>query len=261
MYTQADLTRQIQEMDIRQTDTVLIHTSMRAIGEVENGADGVIDAFRAALSEGLLLVPTHTWSNVNREQPVYDVASTIPCIGALPRVAAFRKDGVRSLHPTHSIWAAGKGATDFIANEENAPTPGAPGFAWNRLAEVGAKILLLGVGLDRNTFIHAVEEIADVPDRLDPEPYEVVIRDGCGREIRHPFAGHHCSRSDDVSRQFVNFEKPLLELGAMHFGQLGNAKVRIVDARKCRDVILQILKNADRDLCIEKMEIPEAWYR
>lgn len=261
MYTRETLTQQIRNMGIAPTDTVLIHTSMRAIGEVENGADGVIDAFREVLTDGLFLVPTHTWANVGRKQPVYDVKTTVPCIGALPRVAAFRADGVRSLHPTHSIWAAGKGAAEFVANEENAPTPGTPGFAWDRLAEVNAKILLLGVGLDKNTFIHAVEEVADVPDRLNPEPFEVTILDREGKEYRHPFAGHYCSRSNDVSRQFVNFEKPLVELGAMTFGRLGDAVVRIVDAKKCRDVVLKILSKADCDLCIEPMEIPEEWYR
>ena len=158
MFSKEMLKEQIKAMGILPTDTVLIHTSMRAVGEVEGGADGVIDAFQEYLQDGLFLVPTHTWANVNRNSPTYDVRSAIPCIGTLPRVAAFRRDGIRSLHPTHSIWATGKNAADFIQNEENAGTPGAPGFAWDRLAEVNAKILLLGVGLDKNTFIHAVEE-------------------------------------------------------------------------------------------------------
>ena len=88
MFTKEDLTAQIRQMGILPTDTVLIHTSMRAVGQVENGAHGVIDAFRDYLTEGLFLVPTHTWANVTRENPVYDVRSTVPCIGALPTAAA-----------------------------------------------------------------------------------------------------------------------------------------------------------------------------
>ena len=30
---------------------------------------------------------------------------------------------------------------------------------------------------------------------------------------------------------------------------------------KYKEVLLQIFRHADRDLCIEKMEIPEEWYR
>ena len=53
-------------MGLCSTDTVTIHTSMKAIGEVEGGADTVIDAFCESLDEGLFLVPTHTWSYVRR---------------------------------------------------------------------------------------------------------------------------------------------------------------------------------------------------
>lgn len=261
MHTKEMLKQQLKAMGIMPTDTVLIHTSMRAVGHVEGGADGVIDAFREYLEEGLFLVPTHTWANVNREHPSYDVRSTVPCIGALPRVAAFRKDGVRSLHPTHSIWAAGKSAAAYVANEENAGSPGAPGYAWDRLADVNAKILLIGVELNRNTFIHAVEEAAQVPDRLEQEPWDVTIFDWEGRELHRPFVSHRCSRSVDVSRQYVNFEKPLRELGTMKFGKLGNADVRIVDARLCKQIIMKICSRATEDLCVDFMDLPEALYR
>ena len=261
MFTKEELTDQIRNMGILPTDTVLIHTSMRAVGQVENGAHGVIDAFRDYLTEGLFLVPTHTWANVTRENPVYDVRSTVPCIGALPTAAAFREDGIRSLHPTHSMWAIGRGAEEYVRGEENAPTPGTPGFAWERLADANAKILLVGVGNDKNTFIHAVEEVADIPDRLQREPWEVTIRDQEGREYTHPYVTHYCSRSNDVSRQFVNFEKPLLELGAQKFGKLGNADVRIVDAAACKEIVLKICARATQDLCIEYMDLPEELYR
>ena len=260
MYKKEDLVAQIRAMGIVPSDTVLIHTSMRAIGSVEGGADTVIDAFREVLTEGLFLVPTHTWADVNAEQPVYDVRTAVPCIGALPRAAAFRPDGIRSLHPTHSLWACGVGAAEFIRGEENAPTPGTPGFAWDRLAQRNAKILLLGVGHDKNTFIHSVEEVADIPDRLLPEPFEVTVRDSEGNEFRHPYSGHYCSRSSDVSRQFVNFEPAFIRLGAKETGKLGNAHVRIVDARKCKEILLTIFSRADRDLCIEYMEIPDSYY-
>lgn len=260
MFSRKELTEQIRSMGIRPDDTVLIHTSMRAIGQVEDGADGVIDAFREVLSEGLFLVPTHTWASVNRANPHYDVRLTRPCIGALPTVAAFRPDGIRSLHPTHSMWAAGKGAEEFLAGEENAPTPGAPGFAWARLADAHAKILLIGIGHERNTFIHAVEEMADIPDRLS-QPFDVSITDRNGNTFRHSYRNHFCSRSEHVSDQFVNFEKPLLDLGAQEWSKLGNADVRIIDAAKCREIILRIYSRTKEDLCIEVKEIPEELYK
>jgi len=261
MITKAMLREQIIKMGIRPNDTVLIHTSMRKIGDVEDGANGVIDAFCEYLSEGLFLVPTHTWATIGKSQPVFDVRYEKPCIGALPCAAAFRSDGVRSLHPMHSIWAKGKNAAEFIKGEENAETPAPPGFAWSRLADVNAKILLIGVGNDKNTFIHAVDELADIPDRLEPNPFVVTIIDSNGNEYKHPFRNHSCTRSDDVSAHFPIFDKPFNELGVQTFGTLGNATVRIIDAKRCRDVVLKIYSRADRDVCLDYDELPEDLYR
>lgn len=260
MITIEELKAQIRAMGIEKNDTVLIHTSMRAIGQVERGADGVIDAFCQVLEEGLFLVPTHTWAVVNRENPVYDVRTTVPNIGALPAAAAFRKDGFRSLHPTHSIWGHGKGAEEFLRGEEWAQTPAPVGFAWERLAKVHAKILLIGIGNERNTFIHGVDEVADIPNRIHPQPYEVTIYDHDGNAYRHPFAGHYCTEHPHVSEQFINFDRAFDECGVWQTGKLGNAVVKIVDSVKCRETVLKIYSRAKEDLCIRIMDLPpELW--
>ena len=257
MYTKEQLKAQLAQMGIKPSDNVLIHTSFKAVGQVEGGPEGFIDAFCEYLTEGLFLVPTHTWSNVTRKQPVYDVKTTVPCIGLIPRTAAFRPDGVRSLHPTHSVWVHGKGAEAFIAGEELAESPAPVGFCWNRLAEIGTKILLIGVTNTNNTFIHAVDEIADLPDRLALEPWEVTVIDGNGNRITHPFRNHGRTGSDN----FCNFEEPLVGLGAQTFGTLGDAQVRVVDAVKCRDVILSIYAKTDEHLCLVRRPIPEELWK
>ena len=53
MFTKDQLKNQLAGMGILPTDTVLIHTSLKAVGPVENGPDGFIDAFCEYLSEGL----------------------------------------------------------------------------------------------------------------------------------------------------------------------------------------------------------------
>ena len=261
MVTKQQIKDELRAMGIRPDDTVLIHTSLKAVGDVEGGAEGFIDAFCEYLSEGLFLVPTHTWANVNADNPLYDVRTSVPCIGAVPRVAAFRKDGIRSLHPTHSVWAHGKNAEDFIRGEENAASPAPVGFCWDRLADAGAKILLIGVTHNRNTFIHSVDERMHLPDRLSAGTYDVTIRDHSGSTTTHPMRSHSCSKTNDVSLFYVNFEKPLVELGAQTFGQLGGAQVRVVDAMKCRETVSRIYERAESDIFTEYREIPESLYK
>ena len=257
--TKEQLKLQLADQDLLPTDTVAIHTSLRAVGPIEGGADGLIDAFCEYLCDGLFLVPTHTWDSVNAAQPVYDAARTVPCIGAVPTAAAFRGDGVRSLHPTHSMWAHGMAAAEYIQGEELAKTPAAPNGCWGRLADVGAKILLIGVDNSKNTFIHALDELAALPDRRGPS-YETTMRSADGQIFHGQMSPHFCSRCSDVSKYYVNFEEALTATGAQRFGRLGQAQVRIVDAAACRNTILRIYQRADHDICIGPETLPAALY-
>ena len=255
MVNKGDVYALLSGLGVKSSDTVMIHTSMRAIGGVEGGCDGLIDAFCEYLSDGLFLIPTHTWANVNREQPIYDVRSTEPCIGALPTVAAFRYDGVRSLHPTHSVAAFGKRASEFVKGEEKASTPCTEGGAWRRLYDEDAWILLLGVGLDKNTYIHAVDEILDLDGKLG-EVRELTVIDGEGREYKTDFRPH----SHATSQYFINYKKPLDELSVLSYGTLGNATVTAMKARELTRVLLHIWKSAEWDLTEEYREIPVSYY-
>jgi aminoglycoside 3-N-acetyltransferase len=257
MLTKADIHQFLKENGIKKTDTVLVHTSMRAIGEVEGGCDGLIDGFISYLTEGLFIVPTHTWREVGKKQPVFDVRESIPCIGALPTVAAFRKDGVRSLHPTHSVAAFGKRAAAFVAGEENARTPCPPNGVWGRLLTEQAKILLLGVGLTRNTYIHAVDEMLGLPDRLT-EPITLTVVDYEGKA--HCLDGF-CKHGNGGSEYFDNYRLPMIYCDALTFGKLGNALVGIFDTVKGTEMLKQLWAQTDCDLCRCDMVIPEAYYK
>jgi len=255
MLTQAQLHSFLQSVGIRPDDTVLIHTSMRSLGEVEGGCDGLIDGFVSYLADGLFLVPTHTWANVGVRNPVYDVRTTVPCIGALPTVAAFRKDGVRSLHPTHSVTAFGRRAAEFVCGEENATSPCPAGGAWQRLYDEDAKILLIGVGLDKNTYIHAVDEMLDLPGRLKP-PIPLTVIDQAGD--RHEL--NFCKHGKTGSEFFENYRKPLEFCGALHTAELHGANIGIFHVKAGTEMIKKLWLKAEYDLCEGPKEIPEGYY-
>ena len=255
MLYRSDIHSFLERNGIKKTDTVLVHTSMRALGEIEGGCDGLIDAFVAYLSEGLFLVPTHTWRDVGKENPIFDVKKTEPCIGALPSVAAKRADAVRSLHPTHSVAAFGKRAKEFVAGEENATSPCSAGGVWQRLYDEQATILLLGVDLTSNTYIHAIDEMLNLPGRLIA-PIPLTVIDADGKEYNLHFSKHGITGS----RFFENYRKPLEALGALRSDKLGTAAVGIFDAKKATAVIKMLWQKADYNLCGEQKEIPLSFY-
>jgi aminoglycoside 3-N-acetyltransferase len=69
----------------------------------------------------------------------------------------------------------GKKAAEYLAGEENNNTPCTPGGCYDRLRSCGGKVLLVGVGHERNTFIHSVEEVLNVPHRLSDKPMKLQI--------------------------------------------------------------------------------------
>ena len=174
-YNKQQLKGQLECMGLKGDETILIHSSMKAIGAVDGGADTVLDVWMEYFKNGLLLLPTHTWKTVNADNPVYNPYTTPSCVGLLTNMFMKRDGVIRSLHPTHSMSGYGKNAAEYLAGEEYNNTPCTPGGCYDRLKEVGGKVLLVGVGHERNTYIHSVEEVLNVPNRLSDMPMELVI--------------------------------------------------------------------------------------
>lgn len=175
MYTKEDLKEYLKAMGLTGKETILVHSSMKSIGEVEGRADTVLDALIEYFKDGLLLLPTHTWKNINEDNPVYDPAVTPSCVGILTNLFLKRDGVIRSLHPTHSMAGIGVSAKEYLAGEEYNNTPCTPGGCYDRLKDCGGKILLIGVGNERNTYIHSVEEVLNIPNRLSDKPMKLQI--------------------------------------------------------------------------------------
>ena len=256
MFTKADVKNQLKNMGIKHNDVVLIHISYKSVGDVENGIDGFIDAFKEYLCDGLFIIPTHTWKVVNKENPLFEVDKTIPNIGAVPMVAAFRVDGVRSLHPTHSVWCVGKNANEFVKGEELSKTPTPVGGVMERLYHLNAKILLIGVGHERNTYIHSVDEYFNLNDRLADFTFNVKIVDKDGNFYEHEYRPHGVHGAIN----FSNFEDLFVFGGAQTEGCIGNAKVKVIDAKKCRDILSKVYSKTTNNLCLESNKLnPNEW--
>lgn len=98
------MTEILRTLGVAPRDVLHVHSSLRKLGPVEGGADGVIDTLLELVGDsGLLSVPTHTWAVVNDGQPVWHERFTPSHVGILTNVLRKRSDAVRSLHPTHSV--------------------------------------------------------------------------------------------------------------------------------------------------------------
>lgn len=254
MYLKEDLLQQLKAMNINPKGTVLMHSSMKAIGEVEDGADGVLDVLMDYMKDGLLVLPTHTWSYIKAENPNFYVEDSKTCVGILTELFRKRPNVIRSLHPTHSVAAIGKDAVGFVEGNEQFDTPCARGSSWGKLLDRQATIILVGVDLKRNTFIHGIEEWVDIPGRMtdDREQLFTILPDGT--KISVPSRRHS---GLSWSEHFWKVEDILAKRGAIQYGELGNATVLICDTVQLNEDISAMLA-IDPDLFSDNEPIEEA---
>ena len=238
MYTKEQLMAHMAEMGINPRGTLLVHSSMKSIGQVEGGADTVLDALSEYMKEGLLIFPTHTWRQINLDNPVFNAATEPTCVGLLTNMFMKRPGVFRSLHPTHSVAALGAEAEEYVKGEEKATTPCPRNGCWGRLYDRKAQILMLGVKLNRYTYLHSVEEWADVPDRLTEKPHMLYTVLPDGKTVPAPQHRHSGAKSE----YFVKMDEVFLESGAMTIGRFGDAECRLCDAVRTADVTLKLLE-------------------
>ncbi len=260
MYNKETLMSDLKSMGLKHNDSLMVHSSMKSIGNVDGGADTVACALMEYLSEGLLMMPTHTWAQMSAEYNVFNPESEPGCVGIIPNIFLKRNGVVRSLHPTHSIAAYGAGAEDYVKGEENCTTPCTPGGCWERLKGINAKILLIGVNHVKNTYIHAVEEVLNVPERFTSEPtaFKIKMPDGTYKEVQ--MYRHYNVHTAHISESFQKLARAYEENKAARNVRFGSADCILCEADGIFEVTKRVLSH-ELNCLIDRETIPEEWWR
>lgn len=232
------LFKQLKDMNLKSDDVVLIHSSLK---KINMDADLVINTLKKYFHNGLILIPTHTWAQMDAENNKFDKDKEPSCVGLLTNKFLKHEDVYRSNHPTHSMAGYGKKAKEYLENAENDLTPCNPKGAWGRLSEVGAKILLVGVDFARNTFIHSVEEKMDVPNRFTLEPINFKLKKD-GKWIEKKFYKHWHPEITGLSEYYVKVQPEMIEKNIVKEGMFGDAKTLYFDALELEKYIMTKLE-------------------
>lgn len=223
-HSKKQLKKDLMHLGICPGDMVLMHSSYKALGGVEGGAQAFFEAFIELLGEnGTLILPSLTFAYVTRENPLFDYDQTPSCVGYLSEYFRTSVNGVvRSMHPTHSCCAIGKYKYELVKNHELDFTPVGENSPFTKLPEYDGKILFLGCGTGSNTSMHGVEETVETPYCLDKaNPVDYVLKKGDKMieqkgAIRHDFNteyGHVAQRYgrivDLLENDEVSFGKVL----------------------------------------------------
>lgn len=262
-YTKSDITAQLCAMGAPTDSVVLVHSSLRAIGKVDGGAEALLDAFIEYFTRdgGLFCVPTHTWKYLDREITL-DMASDETCLGAFSSIAISDGRGVRSENPTHSMVVFGDRdrALRFIADDAFVNFGTAADSCYGKLCTMGGKIMLVGVAQNRNTYIHAVEDMLSMPNRISANPRTVAVKRLSGESVKREVYVHETDFTDDVSLRYVKYETPFRYHGCITDGFIGDAPVQLCDARRIKETVELIYKNSDEDVMCTELPISQALY-
>jgi aminoglycoside 3-N-acetyltransferase len=238
-----NLQKDMEELGIQSGDTILMHSSFRSLGGIEDGADGLFRGFFDLLgSRGTLVVPTLTYDSVY-ENKTFDVLKTPGCVGWLSEYFRTQLCNVsRSLHPTHSCAAKGYDAAFLTADNERDITPCGSNSAFRKLPLVGGKILMLGCTLAPCTFMHGVEETVASPYVFEDTPpvnYRIIDQNGLERFMsvyRHGFNFYHYEQCYTRINQVLTFPE-------LKKGKILDAEAYLIDAaalwKKCRLKMLE----------------------
>ena len=125
-----DISKALEAVGVQPGQTIMVHTSLGALGFVCGGAQVVIEALLEAVGkDGTLMMPTQSWKNldpttgvhwqepeewwqiIRDNWPAYDKAITpTNTMGAVAEMFRRWPGALRSDHPARSVAALGKHA-------------------------------------------------------------------------------------------------------------------------------------------------------
>ncbi|MCQ2431122.1 MAG: AAC(3) family N-acetyltransferase [Clostridia bacterium] len=233
------MARDLAALGIHPGDTVLMHSSMKALG-IKETPEQFLSAFCDYLgTDGTLLLPALSYGTVGRNQPLFSIAETPACIGLLPNTFLHMDGVLRSMHPTHSVCARGHLAEKLTREHFLDDTPVGPHSPFRLLPSVGGKILMVGNINEHCTFMHGMEEIAGAPYCLEKEKTRYILRDYDGEE-REVFQYHH-DFHDIAAQRYERFDLVLKSPEVIH-GKLFSADSTCIDAAALEKAAVKKMK-------------------
>ena len=233
----------LRNIGVKKGDFLIVHSSFKALGLKKGTPENVISAFLEVLGpEGTLMMPTFTYSysGIWNVRPFN--SATTPGIGNGLLTETFRQypGALRSAHPTYSVAAIGKHAKT-VTQDKGKASPFGRGSSYDVAIGLGAMILLLGVGNNRNSAIHYAEIMADLP--YNDIPFReffghtaVVKKNDQIKEISLLREYPACSANFGVADDY------LLQHGIMKSGKIGCAPCFLMSGKEMTEAVIKRLK-------------------
>ena len=266
MYSIEELANDFRKLGIRAGETLMLHASVRAVGEVAGGPDCIHLALKSVLtSEGTLMMyascPRYYdevgRGNLTREQereireklPPFDplTARSARDNGTLVEFLRTYLDSRVNRHVARFVFW-GKQTEHLMSSQ-----PWNYAFGANspleRFLVLDGKIVLLGSDHDAVTFLHYAEHVADIPGKRIARYQVPVMDNGCRvwrptEEFDTSGDGVHANWPD---RFFAKIVDSFLVKTTNNGARVGDAMTYILSAGELFDFALPLMKAVAAD--------------
>jgi aminoglycoside 3-N-acetyltransferase len=237
----ADFVHALKALDIRDGDTILVHSDIAAFGKLASHnreclLGSLVDLLKLAVGpNGRLLMPAFSYSFCKNEP--FDILRSKSTVGTLTEYFRLRPDVVRSRQPIFSVAIDAPDAKTFAIVDDDAFSKNG---IFGKLHAAGAKIVCFGSSFNNSiTFIHYVEQSRGVDYRyLKTFKGEIVDENGSHQESctyyvrdldRNPML--------DTSR----LRQRLLDAGLMKETRVGGGTIAVVSCQAVFDEANRLL--------------------
>lgn len=266
MYARRELTDHLRVLGVRPGDVLMIHASVRAVGEVAGGPDEIHLAIKDALTaDGTMLMyascPQYVdevgRGNLSAKQEA-EVLAKLPSFDAETARSARDNGTLVEFFRTYPGSRVNRHVARFVGWGRQVDhlfvrQPWNYAFgrdsALERFAELGGKILMLGADHDTVTFLHYAEHVVDIPDKRVAR-YKVPVMEHGVRvwrdmeEFDTSGDGVHANWPRDFFAQIV--DAYLANTGNIG-GRVGDAPSFLISARGLLEFALPVMERVAAD--------------
>lgn len=247
----ADCRLVLGRLGVGHGDVVMVHSALSRLGEVEGGAEKLLEVLLDAVGpEGTLVMPAFpTIGGMAAHlaaHPLFDAARDPSRMGQLTERLRLHPLARRSLHPTHSVVAVGPKAEYLADGHECCSSPFGAESPFRKLLELDGKIVCLGVEIAYVSSLHLPEEMVrnfPVKVYLD-RPVQARVVDQDGREHTVTTLVHDpavaATRIEKNPRLLAELRRILRERGILREEQLGTGLASLLGARALEECLEEL---------------------
>ncbi|MBX9692257.1 MAG: AAC(3) family N-acetyltransferase [Cyanobacteria bacterium] len=261
------LLQEFRQIGLLPGDAVMVHASMRAVGNVLGGPDVLIDAILETITAaGTMLVYTGCESpfddlgrgiySPSDEQfilehcPLFDpsTARANREFGIIAEFFRSRLDAVSSRSVSARMTAVGAKA-DWITADHPLNNGLGEGSPLDKLCQLSGKVLLIGSDHDNVTLLHYAEAISSVPDKRVVHIKVPLLADGSKQWVDVVEYNSSTGIRYWSDRFFAHIVDEFIETSmSVRSAKIGGAFSFLLPARALVDFALPIMESAARKL-------------